>query len=308
MLVSTALLAALSLPTDSLHARELLVPTPQGHSIAAVIETGLGSLARPTVVLISGAGPHDRDGYTLTSPHGHNDAFRQLSARFVALGFAVVRFDKVGTGASTGDYARSATTATLAADVTALVAALRLEPEVDPGRIVLLGHSEGGAIAGIVAAADPCIAGVALLAAPAWTGRRIMEYQLRYAAERQVRTVSYTSADLIEAILARDSRERAAADPWYRHFLDYDPLPVMERVRAPVLVLQGARDDVVIAEQGAEIAAALRRGGNGAVRHQVLPGYTHSFTEAAGGVREPSPLAEEVIALLEDWLITSQRR
>jgi len=62
----------------------------------------------------------------------------------------------------------------------------------------------------MVAAADPRIAGVALLAAPAWTGQRIMEYQLRFAAEREVRTVSYTSADLVEAYLARDARSRAA--------------------------------------------------------------------------------------------------
>jgi pimeloyl-ACP methyl ester carboxylesterase len=307
MLIVPTLLATLLVGSaDSTLSREILVPTSRGHSIAAVIESAARTDARPAVILISGAGAHDRDGYTARTAQGHNDAFRELSARLVALGFAVVRFDKIGTGGSTGDYA-TATTATLALDVAALVDAIRLAPEVDPDRVTLLGHSEGGAIAAIVAADDPRIAGVALLAAPAWTGRRVMAYQLRYAAERQIRTVSYTSADLLEAFLARDSQERAASDRWYNYFLDYDPLPAMRLVKAPVLVLQGEEDDVVTAEQAGEIVTALRAGGNALVRSHVLPGHTHAFTDPApAGSQAPAPLGREIIAMIEDWLVTTQ--
>jgi pimeloyl-ACP methyl ester carboxylesterase len=307
------LLAALVLaaPPDAPSvAREFTVRVPAGHELAGVLETASGARQRPTVVLISGAGPHDRDGYTLRTARGHNDAFRQLSARFVRLGHAVVRFDEVGTGRSTGDYHATATTETLARDVSALVATLRTMPEVDPARIILLGHSEGGAIASLVAAADPLIAGVALLAAPAWDGRRIMAYQLRHAAERHRVAVSYTSADIVEAQLVRGSDERALNDPWYRHFLDHDPLEAVRLVRAPALVLQGEDDDVVTAGQAAEVAAALLAGGNRNVRYQVLPGYGHAFTDplprgAAAG--RPVPLAEEIVALVEDWLLSLGR-
>jgi pimeloyl-ACP methyl ester carboxylesterase len=306
MLIVQSLLATLLVASpDSMHAREILVPTTRGHAIAAVIESAARTDARPAVILISGAGAHDRDGYTVRTAEGHNDAFRELSARLVALGFTVVRFDKVGTGASTGDYA-TATTATLALDVAALVSAIRLAPEVDPDRVTLLGHSEGGAIAAMVAADDPRIAGVALLAAPAWTGRRVMAHQLRHAAERQIRTVSYTSADLVEAFLARDSQARAASDGWYSYFLDYDPLPAMRLVKAPALVLHGEDDDVVTAEQAGEIVAALRAGGNESVRSHVLPGYTHALADPAPvGSRDPAPLGREIIALVEDWLVTT---
>lgn len=283
-------------------ARELRVPSPAGHEIAATLEGTVPGAARPTVVLIAGAGTLDRDGYTLRTAAGHNGAFRTLSSRLTALGFAVVRFDKVGTGRSTGDYRATATTASLAADVGALVGALRGEAGVDPDRIILLGHSEGGAIAGIVAAADPRIAGVALLAAPAWDGRRIMEYQIRFAALRQHRRLSYTSAELIEASIAGRTRDRLSSEAWYPHFLAYDPLPPFRRLAMPVLVLQGERDEVVLAVQADEIAAAIRSGGNEDVSLFILPDYGHALT-ARGDRRDPAPVSDEVLGLIERWML-----
>ncbi len=301
-----SLLAALAAATITpLAAQELRVPTARGHTLAAVIETAAPAVRRPTVVLISGAGAHDRNGYTLRTARGHNDAFRTISARLVALGLTVVRYDKIGTGHSTGDYRATATTATLAEDVATLVAAIRERPEVDPDRVLLLGHSEGGAIAGIVAADDARIAGVVLLAAPAWTGRRIMSYQFRLAAERQSRTVSYTSADLIEAYLVRDARARLTTEAWYPHFLAYDPLPPMRRIRAPVLILQGERDEAVLYEQSFELAEAIRGGGNPDVTLHLLPEYGHAFVaRGVQGVRaDPPPVGEEVLRLIEGWIV-----
>ncbi len=286
-------------PTAS---RELSVPSPAGHIIAATLEGASPAESRATVVLIAGAGPLDRDGYTLRTARGHNDAFRAMSRRLTALGFAVVRSDKVGTGRSTGDYRATATTASLADDISALVAAVRREPGVDPERILLLGHSEGGAIAARVAARDPRIAGVVLLAAPAWTGRRIMEYQFRFAALRQHRRISYTSAELLEASLIGDARARLTSEAWYPHFLAYDPLPSYGQLAAPVLVVQGERDEVVLATQADEIAEALRAGGNGDVSLFILPEYGHAFT-ARGDARDPAPMSDEVLALIERWLL-----
>jgi uncharacterized protein len=290
-------------------AAELRVTAPHGHVIAGVLETDAPAEPRPTVVLIAGAGPTDRDGYTLRTARGHNHAFRTLADRFVARGYAVVRYDKIGTGRSTGDYRATATTATLAHDVAAIVAALRARPEVDPDRIVLLGYSEGGAIAGRVAADDARIAGVALLAAPAWSGRRIMSYQVRLAAERQRRSLSYTSADLIEARMAGDLRDRLHTEAWYPFFLDYDPLPPFRQLTMPVLILQGERDEAVLFEQAYELREAVESNGNAAVSFVLLPGVGHAFTPPLerGARDRATPISDEVLGHLETWLTSLTR-
>lgn len=280
------------------------MPSPHGHTVAGVLEAPSHAAApRPTVLLIAGAGPSDRDGYTLRTARGHNDAFRDLSAQLTARGFNVVRHDKVGTGRSGGEYRRTATTATLADDVASIVTWLRSHPEVDPDRISLVGHSEGGAIAARVAAADARVAGVVLLAAPAWNGRRIMNYQVRLAAERHHRSVSYTSADLIEARIARDLRDRLTTEAWYPFFLDYDPLPAMRSLTMPVLILQGERDEAVLYEQAYEIRDAVRSNGNAQVWLQLFPEYGHEFASRREGRGVLARIAPDVTALLGDWLV-----
>lgn len=303
LLVGCCALAAEAWAQGRPRSEEFTVPSPHGHTVAGVLEAPAhASGPRATVVLIAGAGPSDRDGYTLRTSRGHNGAFRDLSAELTARGFNVVRHDKVGTGRSSGEYRRTATTATLADDVAAIVAWLRRHPEVDPERISLVGHSEGGAIAARVAAADARVAGVALLAAPAWSGRRIMGYQVRLAAERHHRSVSYTSADLIEARLARDLQDRAETEAWYPFFLDYDPLPAMRALRMPVLILQGERDEAVLFEQAYEIRDAVQSNGNAQVALQLYPAYGHEFTSRRDGRGALPRIAADVTQRIGDWL------
>lgn len=294
---------------DVPYARELRVPVPAGHVIAAVVESPGPASPLPAVIFVAGAGEHDRDGYTHRASRGHNDAFRVLAAAVAEVGMVAVRYDKVGTGRSTGDYRRSATTLTLADDLAALVRAVRHLPEVDSSRVFLVGYSEGGAVAARVAAADPAIAGVTLLAAPAWSGRRILDYQVRLAAARERRTLSYTSADLIEAHLVVKLREREGTEAWFPFFLDYDPLPPMRALRMPVLVVQGDRDEAVLFEQAYEIVEAIRAGGNGQVRLALLPGLGHALAAPETRVPrgEPLPLSAQVVTLVTGWLADAVR-
>ncbi|MGE3172147.1 MAG: alpha/beta hydrolase family protein [Planctomycetota bacterium] len=100
----------------------------------------------PAAVLISGSGPQDRDETLL----GHKP-FLVLADDLTRHGFAVLRYDDRGTAKSTGDHA-TATSLDFADDARAAVRFLRARPEIDGDRVGLIGHSEGGLIAPIVAA------------------------------------------------------------------------------------------------------------------------------------------------------------
>lgn len=121
----------------------------------------------PAVVLLSGSGAQDRD--ESTRPLAAIKPFALLADALTQAGIAVLRYDDRGAGGSSGDYFGS-TTQDHAADGGAAVAYLRGRDEIDPERIGLLGHSEGGLHAAMLAAQDPGIAFVVGLAAPAVDG------------------------------------------------------------------------------------------------------------------------------------------
>ena len=113
----------------------------------------------PAVVLLSGTGPQTRNG--ATGPAGHQP-FEVLADYLTRRGFAVLRTDDRGVGQTTGRYDQ-ATTADFAHDALAAVRYLRQRPDIDPTRVGLLGHSEGGAAALIAAAESPDVAFVVSL-------------------------------------------------------------------------------------------------------------------------------------------------
>ncbi|MDQ5891114.1 MAG: uncharacterized protein QG604_988 [Candidatus Dependentiae bacterium] len=115
----------------------------------------------PVAFLIGGMGPLDRDG---TNYYGHKP--QQVLAHYLAeKGIATLRIDKRGVGASTGTFNLSVTPNDLASDVAAGLAYLTTCPEIDHQRIGLIGHSEGGLVATMLAVIDEQIAFVALMAA-----------------------------------------------------------------------------------------------------------------------------------------------
>jgi fermentation-respiration switch protein FrsA (DUF1100 family) len=133
------------------------------------IPTGQGSF--PAALLISGSGPQDRD----ESLFGHKP-FLVLADYLTRMGIAVLRVDDRGVGGSTGQT-RTSTSEDLAGDVEAGVAFLKTRPEVDPAKIGLIGHSEGGIIAPMVAAQSAEIAYVVLMAGPGLPGEEILILQ-----------------------------------------------------------------------------------------------------------------------------------
>jgi len=137
-------------------------------TLAGTLSLPRGPSPFPAVILVSGSGPQDRDeevfGFKI---------FRTLADHLARNGFAVLRTDDRGVGKSTGNL-RDSTSADFAGDALAELAYLRSRPEIDPARIGILGHSEGGIVAPIAAARSTDVAFIILMAGPAVTGERIL--------------------------------------------------------------------------------------------------------------------------------------
>jgi dipeptidyl aminopeptidase/acylaminoacyl peptidase len=257
------------------------------------------------VVTITGSGQEDRDE-AIPVIAGYRP-FRQVADTLGRRGIAVLRMDDRGYGASEGNPG-SATSQDFASDVAAAVAYLRTRPEIDPDRIALVGHSEGGIIAPMVAVADPRLRAIVLVAGTSRTGRRVLEYQLRTPLERDASlTAAQRDSAYRMAWLQMDSA--TARVPWLRFFMDYDPTTTARRVRQPVLILQGENDRQVTADQAPELAAAFRAGGNRDVTMRVFPGLNHLMVPDPDGSparygQLPSPrVAPQVLGAMADWLV-----
>lgn len=133
----------------------------------------------PAVVLITGSGAQDRD----VNIHGFK-LFRDLADHLTRKGIAVLRYDDRGVGGSSGDISVS-TTADFAGDVRAGIAALKKHRGIDPERIGVLGHSEGGLVAGLAADGFEDIAFVILMASPAVRGDSLVLAQIRQLGRLQ---------------------------------------------------------------------------------------------------------------------------
>ena len=305
-------------------------PSVTGVVLAGTLTTPPGAGPWPVVVLISGTGPHDRDERMV----GHRP-FLVLSDYLTRRGIAVLRYDDRGAGRSTGSFA-GATTADFTDDADAAVRFLVGRKEVDRARIGMIGHSEGGAIAPLVATRTKDVAFLVLLAAPGVTGDSLLilqnHAQLRIAgvppgeaeplarltsrllhavsgapdsAEARSRVLEIEAkylagqpADQREALRANlTSRNGQLLTPWMRHFLSLDPRAALSHVRVPVLALNGTLDGQVSYEENlSAIAAALKAAGNPDYETAELPGLNHLFQTADTGAIAEYSVIEETLS------------
>jgi dienelactone hydrolase len=289
-------------------ADDVTIPTPRGYTLAGTLTRPAGAPARvPVVVTISGSGQQERDERLPMLPA--YAFFREVADTLGRRGVAVLRYDDRGTGASGGrETLARATSADFADDARAVVAWLRTRPDVDQGRILLAGHSEGGLIAPLLAAADTALRGVALLAGPAYSGRRILLYQNDQAIAAAP-GLSPTQRDSIRARVPADLDSAASTNPWIRYFLAHDPLPVARQLRQPVLILQGDTDRQVTPDQADTLAAALTAAGNRDVTLRRFPDTNHLFLADPSGDPQryaalpDSRIRREVLGALVEWAV-----
>lgn len=306
-------------------------------SLAGTFTIPSGPGPFPVAVLISGSGPHDRDETIV----GHHP-FLILADHLTRKGIAVLRYDKRGNGKSTGDYA-NATTEDFAGDCESAIAYLKSRKEIDPKRIGLIGHSEGGIIAPMVAARSKDLAWVVLLAGPGLKGEDFLLLQSEailtvsganenqiasaldfnkqtYALVRQEKNHAALESKLNELVLsggttaalpasALQAQVGMLASPWFRFFIDYDPVPALQKTMCPVLALNGERDlQVPPKENLGRIHNALQEGGNRDFQTTELPGLNHLFQHGPtgspteyGAIEET--MAPEALNAVSDWVL-----
>ncbi len=131
----------------------------------------------PAVILITGSGPQNRDEELM----GHKP-FLVLSDYLTRQGIAVLRYDDRGVGQSKGDF-KSATTMDFASDVESAIAFLKTRGEILPKKIGLVGHSEGGIIAPMVAARNKDVNFIVLLAGTGIRGDKLLLLQQELVAK-----------------------------------------------------------------------------------------------------------------------------
>jgi pimeloyl-ACP methyl ester carboxylesterase len=293
----------------------------------------------PAVVLVHGSGPINRDGEVF----GHK-IFLVLADYLSRQGIAVLRYDKRGVGQSSGSR-NEATTVDLATDAEAAVRFLRSRPEVDVRHIGVIGHSEGGLVAPLLASRDSALGFVVMLAGPGIGGGRLLVEQLalssraRGVPEPMIARDRLLHQALFAAMVAEPTLEGATGKarlimedaerkgelpagagkslierfgtPWFHALLGYEPAPVLKTVRQPVLVLNGERDlQVPAAMNLAAIRAALQDNPQAVVKE--MPALNHLFQTAKTGAGAEYAEIEETFApaaleTIGSWIKTAVR-
>jgi uncharacterized protein len=300
----------------------------------------------PTLILISGSGQQDRD----ESLMGHK-SFWVIADHLTRNGYAVLRIDDRMIGETTGELG---TSADYAQDVLAGIEFLKKRKEVNPKKIGLLGHSEGGMIAPLAATLSKDVAFVVSLAGLGITGKEVVLRQnddgLRLSnTNQQVRqlyqdlnkkifnlievspiesNITDTLSKTFEGWLKSQTTENLAAmgmntaavqnnyrrqfpqmtSKWYRYFIKYDPKTALEKLKVPILALNGDKDIQVSAKENLEgFAAAALKSGNTRLKTMVYSDLNHLFQHCkTGSVLEYGQIEEtistEVLQTITDWL------
>jgi len=298
----------------------------------------------PAVILITGSGAQNRDEELLD-----HKPFLVLADYLTRQGIAVLRYDDRGTGKSTGKFA-NATTQDFATDAEAAFKYLKTRKEINPKKIGLAGHSEGGIVAPIVAVNNPDVDFIVLLAGTAIPGDELMVLQnymigkangMPEAELTKLSSINRNIYNLIkeeENIAVLKTRLQAAfnkdlkpilvangipehqvssyiemqvsdiTSPWYVNFIRYNPAPTLEKVKCPVLAINGSKDVQVSAKANLDaIKRVAEKSGNKKITTVELEGLNHLFQTSTTGAPTEYGEIEETFApaalkTVGDWI------
>ena len=299
----------------------------------------------PVVVLITGSGPQNRDEELM----GHKP-FLVLSDYLTRHGIGVLRYDDRGINASKGDFGK-ATSFDFATDVESAVNYLRTRNDIDKKHIGLIGHSEGGIIAPMVAVLDKRISFIVLMAGTGISGGDILllqqgligrasgmkEEELKttnelnthiYKLMNEIQNTDTLKLKITDYLMAKSNELpdlnipqgstvndyidiviKQTLSPWMLAFIRYNPAAMLEKVKCPVLAINGDKDMQVPSKVNIPaIENALKKGGNKLSTCQELPGLNHLFQECKTGLPKEYVEIEQTIApialeTMTNWIL-----
>jgi uncharacterized protein len=269
------------------------------------------------MILVSGSGPQNRDEEIM----GHKP-FWVIADYLTKNGIAVLRYDDRGVGKSEGDF-QKATTANFALDAQAAYIFLKNHKRIDKKRIGIIGHSEGGMIAQMVAASDTQVRMIVLLAAP---GIKISDLMLKQTevnlrlegiSEDEIAVsleLNKRFYDLLnkedneqviiekvqsiinehcESMTSEEANEikkqtpmmlKTLLSPWFRYFIKFDPDLYLRDVKCPVLAINGRKDVQVECDDNLYgIAMSLEKAGNRKYEFHKMDNLNHLMQNATTG-------------------------
>ena len=291
----------------------------------------------PAVILISGSGPQNRDEELL----GHKP-FLVLADYLTKNGIAVLRFDDRGTAKSTGDF-KNATTFDFATDVEYAIKYLQTRKEINKNSIGLIGHSEGGIIAPIIASKNKNIDFIVLMAGSTLRGDKLLLLQ-KYKIETQmgigkqvIENNQQIFAGAYEIILNENLGKEVLPDTlshyfiskygkalpenqknalinqltstWMINFIRLDPVVYLEKVTCPILAINGNKDLQVPLKENLEVIENIfKKSDNTKVKIKELEDLNHLFQECeTGAISEYTTIEQTIspIALKEilNWIL-----
>ncbi len=284
--------------------------------LPATLAMPVGTGPFPVVILVHGSGPNDRD-----ETIGPNRPFKDLALGLASRGVAVLRYDKRTKvhGAKAAALTSLTVKDEVVDDVGEAIKSVRAHERIDPSRVFVLGHSLGGMLIPRIAAANPSIAGVVVMAGAARPLEQAIVEQTRYIAnvdgtispeeQAQIDTTAKT-AEAIKALTAPDAAAgtmvMGAPASYWLDLRGYDPPAAAAALKTRMLVLQGERDYQVTMAEFARWKATL--GSRPDVTFHSYPGLNHLFIAGSGKITPaeysvPGAVAEEVVRDIADYVL-----
>ncbi|MFN5417128.1 MAG: alpha/beta hydrolase family protein [Flavobacteriia bacterium] len=271
----------------------------------------------PAVILVSGSGPQNRNEELL-----NHKPFLVLADYLTRKGIAVLRYDDRGVGESGGKF-EGATTADFAYDAQSAYIFLKSQKKINKNRIGIIGHSEGGMVAPMVACADSTVKFIVLLAGPGIPISELMlkqtEVTSRFAgiSEEEIAVSLELNKKFYEILnnepvdsIAKLKIENIVQDhinsmpseigkqiedempqitqtmlsPWFRYFINFNPEHYLRQINCPVLAINGLKDCQVSAiENLAGIRKSVKETNNKNVYTYLMPDLNHLMQHCETG-------------------------
>lgn len=245
----------------------------------------------PVVIMVSGSGLQNRDEEVF----GHKP-FLVLADRLARNGIASLRYDDRGTGKSTGD-ASKATTSDFMKDAAAGLELLR-SMDGKFSRVGVIGHSEGGLIA-FMLAADGRTDFIVSMAGTGVKGDTIIAGQSNDALRRTGRPANVTATDIRK-------QAETGGNAWLRYFVDYDPADVIASTTCPVMALNGTMDTQVRPRLNLDrIKSLLPHNAKNSIKeydglNHLFQHCTTGFADEYGTIEET--MSEDVMKDIAGWI------